>query len=331
MSRRVLQYVCCFAAVLLAFIFLAPCRPLFPADNHYEVREIQPHVFVWVADDILYQDGDPDFNRATNAGFIITPNGVVVVNTTNSPFNGRALLYEIRKRTDLPIQYVIDTGGSPDETLGNEVFEDFRPTILSTPAAATAMRHYQQGFSGRVESDWRLQIRMRGMHPTLPNRTFDHDFTLSRASQQIKVINLGANSTAGDAAVYLPAAKVLFLGSVFENEYIPRIGAGNIQHWIETLRQVETWDVNTYVPGHGDPGGKQQVREFRNFLEWLSNQVESRIRQGKTLEQVQAEMESFQNYHWHAPELEPQAVAAVYWQLNAARQTSASPVKTPSP
>src|SRR5438552_3496046 len=46
----------------------------------YEVREVKPHVFVWVPEDILDQDADPQFRRAGTAGFIITAAAVVVIN-----------------------------------------------------------------------------------------------------------------------------------------------------------------------------------------------------------------------------------------------------------
>ena len=70
------------------------------------------------------QEGDPDFALSGTAGFIIAADAVVVVDTTNSPFHARELLYEIRQRTEAPVRYVIDTDSEGDQTLGNEVFVD---------------------------------------------------------------------------------------------------------------------------------------------------------------------------------------------------------------
>ena len=323
-------------ALLLAlsafFILLATARALFPANgSYYRVTEIKPHVFVWIAEDILDQEGDPQFNRAGNAGFIIAHDGVVVVNTTNSPFNARALLYEIRKRTDLPVRYVINTSAAPDMMLGNEAFEDFNPVILSTPQAAIAMRNYRKEFPARIESDWRLAASMRGIHPIPPTQTFDQETTLQLGGQPIKVINLGDNASPGDAVVYLPQSKVLFSGNIFENEYVPRIGPANIDRWIETLRKLGSWDVDVYVPGHGQPGGKAQVLEFRRFLEWLSGQVRAGQQKGRNLQQMQNELVPFPKGHWHAPELESDAVAAVYRLLARQNNQAASSVKSTNP
>ena len=312
-------------AVLALLLLAAPQKAYAADDSYYAIQEVKPNVFVWVAKDILNQEGDPEFNRAGNAGFIITNDGVVVVNTTNSPFNARALLFEIRKRTDQPVRYVIDTSASPDVMLGNEAFEDFQPVIISTRQAGQAMLDYKKEFPARVDGNWKIAASMRGIHPLPSNQVFDKELTLHVGGQDIRVIDLGDNASPGDAAVYLPESKVLFLGNVFENEYIPRIGSANVDHWIETLREVASWDVDVYVPGHGLPAAKAQVQQFRGFLEWLSGRVRSAIQQGKNLEQTQRELVPFQNLHWHAPELENEAVEAVYRSLaRKSHQTSSS-------
>ncbi len=301
--------------VLTAFCLLPSAFFLFAVGGLYEVREIKPHVFVWIPEDILDQDTDPHFSRTGNSGFIVTPEAVVVVDTTNSPYHARELLYEIRRRTDAPVKYVINTGSSGDHVLGNEVFVDQQASIISTSAAQAEIRQYDMELPRRLEGDWRLQARMRGIHVTLPEQTFGSNLSLNVAGEEVKLLNPGHDDSVANAAVYLPRAKVLFLGGLFENNYFPRVPSLNVRRWIEILRQVETWDVEIYVPGHGVPGGKKELAEFRKFLEWLTNEVETRIKQGKSLDQVKRDLGSLDNYHWHAPELAPEAVETVYRQL----------------
>ncbi len=309
----------CLLSCVLPFLSPGPC-PLSPAlvfaaGGRYEVREIKPHIFVWIPEDILEQDADPQFSRAGNAGFIITSEGVIVVDTTNSPFHARELLYEIRHRTDEPVKHVVNTNSSGDQMLGNEVFLDLQASILSTSVAQAAIRQYEQELSQRLGADPRLQARMRGIHVTLSTQTFDREMRLLVGGQEIKVLRLNAGESAGDAAVYLPAAKVLFLGNLFENGYFPGLESRDVRGWIDALRRVEHWDVEVYVPGHGEPGGKKELAEFRQFLEWLVNEVQARLRQHKSMEQVKGDLVPFQNYHWHAPELASELVEAVYRQV----------------
>ncbi len=303
------------SAIAFVVCLLSVAHPRPAARGHYEVQEIATQVFVWVAEDILDQVGDPLFNRGGTAGFIITTEGVVMVNTTNSPFHARELLYEVRRRTDQPIRYVVNTDAAGDRMLGNEVFADLQATIISTIAAYNEMWHYQRELSRRIETDFRLEGRMRGVHVTVPTQTFDAEMALLLGGREIKILNLGGGHSMGDAAVYLADAKVLFLGHLFQNHYFPRVGSGNVRRWVEILREVEGWDVDTYVPGHGEPAGKKELAEFRQFLEWLTAEVEGRLREGQPLAQVRRELDPREKYPWRGRDLAPRAVEAVYKQL----------------
>ena len=316
----------------LAALTLCPAaRRLYPASWQYKVLEIEPHVFVWDPEDILELEGDPDFNRATNAGFIITPDGVVVVDTSSTPFHGREILYEIRRRSDAPVQYVINTDASPARTLGNEVFADLKPAILATAEAAAEMKTYRDSLPLRLDAEPLLGERMRGVHPTVATETFTGEKDLTVGGTVFKVIDLGRGVSAGDAAVYLPQSKVVFLGGLFENGFVPHIGSCDIHHWMDALKEVEGWDAEIYVPAHGEPGGKQEVEKFRQFLAWLTNSIQERIQKREPMQQIQNELVPFKNYPFHAAELEPEAVEAVYRELTGqpAPPTLSSPLLKP--
>jgi glyoxylase-like metal-dependent hydrolase (beta-lactamase superfamily II) len=319
--------------ILLAVCFLLPAAccfllsfPLHAARGLYEVREVKPNVFVWIANDIRDFQGDPLFNRAGTSGFIITSEGVVVVDTTNSPFHARELLYEIRQRTELPVRYIINTSADGDRMLGNEVFVDQQATIVATNRARAEMRQYQQELAVRLESDFQLPVRMRGFHPTLPTQTFEGEMVLRLGGQEIKLESwLGPGPLTSDAGVYVPGAKVLFLGALYENGFVPRVGKKDVQRWIEILRQVETWDVQVYVPRRGPPGSKQDIADFRRFLEWLVREVSNRLQAGKSVDEVKNELLSLANFPPGSRDLAPAAVEAVYEQLAGTPQAGPVP------
>jgi glyoxylase-like metal-dependent hydrolase (beta-lactamase superfamily II) len=306
--------------LLTAYCFLPTANCLFGASGLYEVREVKPNVFAWIPDDVLDQECDPQFTRAGTAGFVVTSAGVVVVDTANSPFHARELLYEIRRRTETPVRYVINTSSAGEHMLGNEVFVDQRATLVSSAAAQAAMYRYQQDLARRLgeEEGWRLAARMRGFHITPTTQTFEGEMTVRLGEQEIRLVTLPQQEPSSeDVAVYLPGAKVLFLGDVYQNQYFPRMGSRDVRRWIETLRRVEAWDVDTYVPGHGEPGRKNQLAEFRGFLEWLVARVETSIKEGKSLAQVQKDLQLPGTFHWHAADLAPEAVEAVYREIMA--------------
>ena len=310
-ARRLLPAAYCLVLLL----------PLQAARGLYEVREVKPNVIVWIASDVRDFQGDPQFNRAGTSGFIITSEGVVVVDTTNSPFHARELLYEIRQRTDLPVRYIIDTSADGDRMLGNEVFVDQQATLLATNRARAEMRQYQRELAGRLESDFQLPVRMRGIHPTLPTQTFEGEMVLRLGGQEIKLENwLARGSLTAEAGVYVPGAKVLFMGALYENGFVPRVGKKDVQRWIEILLQVETWDVEVYVPRRGPPGTKQDVANFRQFLEWLRQEVASRLQAGKSVDEVKDEVSFLPNFPRGGRDLAPAAIEAVYQELAGAPQ-----------
>jgi glyoxylase-like metal-dependent hydrolase (beta-lactamase superfamily II) len=318
MLKWLLSLLLTLGLVLLVFCLMpsAPCQSAIL--GLYSVQEVKPKVYAWIPDDVIDQECDPFFTRAATAGFIVTSEGVVVVDTSNSPTHARDLLYEIRKRTDLSIRYVINTSSAADHMLGNEVFVDEQATLISTKGAQEEMLQYRQELFDRMhgEEGWKLQARMRGFHVTPSTQTFDEKMTLNMGDQEIRMSSLMSSETSPeDAVVYLPLAKTLFLGELYDNQYFPRVGSRDIHRWIEVLRQVESWDVDTYVPGHGNPGSRKDLMDFRKFLEWLVAQVEMRLKQGQAPEDVQKALWLPKTYNWHAPDLASDTVADVCRQL----------------
>ncbi len=286
----------------------------------YQVRELKPSVFAWIPDDVIEADGDPQYERAGNAGFVITAEGVVVINATNSPFHAREVLYEIRHHTEAPVRYLIDTGSASDETLGNQVFGDLQASILSTPRIQAEIRDRGQALLQRENGSEEFQRRLRGVHITPPNQTFDSAETIALGGQTVRVLAFAGLDA---LAVQLPALKVVYLGDLFDNQYFPKLDSRDVQRWIEALREAEALDADVYVPGHGDPGGRQNVRDFRQFLEWITHEVQVRQAKGETLEQTEADLLPLKTYSWHAAELQHDLVSDLYQQL-ASRGSSAS-------
>jgi glyoxylase-like metal-dependent hydrolase (beta-lactamase superfamily II) len=312
--------------LLTAFCLLPSARAL-AAGWLYKLQEVKPKVFVWVSEDVLDLDGDPQFERAGTAGFITTSEGVVVVDTTNSPFHARELLYEIRHQSELAVKYVIDTNSNGEQMLGNEVFAELEATLISSAKTQAEILRYRKLLVARMaDEDGKLQSRMRGFHVTPPTQTFESEMTLRLGGQEIKLRTLLKNGLGDDSVVYLPAAKVLFLGELFQNGYYPRIESRNLRDWIDALQQVEKWDADVYVPGHGGPGGKKELQQFRQFLEWFNKEVETRFQQGESLGEVKRELGPLlENYRWHGPELFSEEVEAVYKQAMRTPPKGAAP------
>ncbi|MGH9430648.1 MAG: MBL fold metallo-hydrolase [Terriglobia bacterium] len=306
---------CCACALILALLAAPGLRA---AEGEYQVQQLKPNVFVWIPDDVVDLDGDPQYSRASAVGFVITDQGVVVIGATNNPLHAREALYEIRRRTEAPVIDVIDLDPDGDQVLGNEVFAEQRAQIISTSSAAAQMQTYEAQLSTRRAHESDLRARLRGIHFTLPTRTFDRALALRPGSEEIRVlrVNTGAaGETGGDAVVFLPAQKVLFLGDLYDNGYVPAMGSRDIRRWIDTLGQLETWKADTFVPAHGLPGSRQDVEQFRQFLQWIVSEVQTLIQEGQSLKQVKEALLTSSQFRLRAWENVPQTLTAVYQQL----------------
>lgn len=336
--RRQAGCAAALAAALLVCGWLA-CPRACAFGRNYEVRQVAPNTYVWIPDDVIDQSGDQYFSRAGNVGFVVTPEGVVVVDSANNPSHARDILYEIRQRTPLPVRLVIDLGPEGDQMLGNEVFAEQRATIISTQAAQRGMEAYARDLAHRMTFDSELPKRMRGIHFTLPGQTFHGRESLNVGGVVFRLVALdcglpGADS--GDAVVYLPQQKVLFLGDLYVHGYVPQVGTRDMNRWIGVLGELEKWSVATYVPGHGAPGGRAGVAAFRGFLEWLNAGVKGGVLQGKSLENVEQQLLSSSAFNLLGLDLAPSAIAEVYRQITDARSAHvqgqrALPLTAPHP
>ncbi|MGH9454440.1 MAG: MBL fold metallo-hydrolase [Terriglobia bacterium] len=325
-----LSLIC--ACALLLPLDSAPT--LLAAEGEYQVQQLKPNVFVWIPDDVVDLDGDPQYSRAATVGFVITSQGVVVIGATNNPLHARDVLFEIRRRTDAPIIDVIDLDADGDQVLGNEVFAEQRAQIIASSNVAIQMRSYEGQLSARRAHESDLRSHLRGIHFTLPTQTFDSEMVLRPGNEDIQVlrVNTGAaGETGGDAVVFLPQEKVLFLGDLFDNGYVPAMGSRGIHPWIATLGQLEARQADTFVPAHGLPGSRQDVEHFRQFLLWIVSEVQTRIQEGQSLKQVKQELRSSSQFRLHAWENVPQTLAVVYQQLvHSAGSISGSAAKAHS-
>lgn len=327
------KQTCVFWLAAIALAAVIYVRPASALGRNYEVKQVAPGVFVWTPDDEMDQSGDPYFSRAGNAGFIITSEGVVVINSANNPFHAGEILYEIRQRTQLPVRLVIDLGAQGDEMLGNEVFAEQRATIISTSAAKSEMQAYQHDIERRLTFDPELPARMRGIHFTLPGQTFTGQSSLSLGGAEIRMTAMDCGlpgETRGDAVVYLPQQKVLFLGDLYVKGFVPQVDSRDVGRWIGVLGEVGKWDVATYVPGHGDPGAKSGLANFRGFLEWLQAGVTAGVQQGKSLSDVEQRLLSSSAFNLLALDLAPRTIAAVYNQVVHARSAHLNAAAPPN-
>src|SRR5499427_1314517 len=215
----------------------------------------------------------------SNAGFIVGSNGVVVVDTFVSASAARDLLAEIRKVTNLPIRFVINTHYHLDHTGGNAVFAEAGATIVAQRNLRGWLRTENLKFFGanpKPEDKARVEALL------LPDEVYSDALDIYLGSRLIQVRYM-LGHTGGDSVVIVPDANVAFGGDLIWQKHLPNLIDATTSDWVKTLEKLLADHPSaTFVSGHGDVATPQDVRDFHDYLVALRDAVSSARAAGKT-------------------------------------------------
>lgn len=223
-----------------------------------------------------------------NSGFVITEEGVVVIDTQGPKELAILLKKRIQEVTDRSVIYVINTHYHGDHTFGNQYFSEARDIISHENTKKNLIErdkpHREQfkRFFG--------EKALEGIEVLLPTRTFKDTLSMRVGNKSFELVYLGIGHTDGDIIVYLPVEGVIFAGDLLYTGRLPWVGDGNIQSWREVLKRMSWFEAHTYVPGHGKVTNKDRLKDFQSYLDDLTNEVARMIKEGKDLEAVMKEI-----------------------------------------
>lgn len=261
---------------LLISVFALVTAAAFAADTPapFTLHEVAPGV--WAAID----DASAKAARAgANAGFVVGSDSVLVVDTFENPDAARELLNQIRQKTNLPIRFVVNTHYHLDHVAGNNIFAAAGATVLAQENVRAWERTENKKFFGaKITDAEKNTVESLG----LPSITYTDGVTLFLGTRQV-VIRSFPGHTGGDSAVFIPDANVVFCGDLFWNHTLPNLIDASTKPWIETLDAgIQHHPEGVFVPGHGEVGHVEDVRDFRDFLSDLRTDVAQAQAAGKT-------------------------------------------------
>src|SRR5579864_2379455 len=216
-----------------------------------------------------------------NAGFVIGSDGVAVIDTFENVAAAQSLLDEIRKKTNLPIRFVVNTHYHLDHVAGNSIFANAGATILAQENVRSWERTENAKFFGpKITAQQKEEVESLG----LPSVTYKNGVTLYLDRRALVVRSLPGH-TGGDSIVYDSSANVVFCGDLFWNHTLPNLIDASTLPWIETLSTFTKFAAVSpiqSIPGHGDPGNSSDVAAFRDYLSDLREWVLAAIKEGKS-------------------------------------------------
>ncbi len=220
----------------------------------------------------------------SNTTFLITRDGVIVVDTRVTPNEAKKVLAEIRKRTDLPILYTINTHYHGDHTFGNQVFTDSRAIIAHENVLKSLT-----GASGKDHLEFFKTMDVPGMEDTVltpPNMVFKKKMQIIVGGYHLELIHVRGH-TDGDLFIYIEELKTLITGDLIFNGKVPYMGDAYLEEWISALNVLSDLDAEIYIPGHGEPGGKPVLIAMKHYLLNLKGMVKNQLEKGLSLKETQ--------------------------------------------
>jgi len=231
---------------------------------------------VWFVQGAAALGSPANRNFISNAGFIVTDDGVVVVDALGSPALAEELLAEIRRVTSEPVRYVIVTHYHADHIYGLQAFKAAGATIL----AHRAGREYLNSDTAQK----RLEASRLELGPWVDDKTrlvpadrwLDQDETRLRVgSYDILIRHVGPAHTPEDVVVFVPTLGVLFSGDLFFRGRIPFVGQADSRLWITSLERLIDYKPRVVVPGHG-PVSTDPMADLlmtRDYLVYLRQEM----------------------------------------------------------
>src|SRR5438309_10199622 len=278
MRRGILLFAC-----VLAFAAPAPAQDVLAPMKFNDVREVAPGVFFRYSA-ISATDMTVAFGGSKNI-WVVFEDYVAVIDA-NFPKEASDVIAAIKKTTNKPIRYVLDTHHHGDHAYGNAVFAKAGASVVSQANCARWLREKgAQEFAdaGRGPTG-RKDIAQSSLK--IPSVVFDDKLVLDDGKQRVEFLFLGHAHTPGDAFAYLPKHKILCTGDACVNGAFNFMGHSDSASWIRALERAQQLDVKMVLPGHGPIAGKELLEQQKRYFVELRRQVKQGIDAGQELDDI---------------------------------------------
>ncbi|HUP33633.1 MAG TPA: MBL fold metallo-hydrolase [Gaiellaceae bacterium] len=251
---------------------------------------------------------DRRINLVPNVGIILGDDAALVVDTGMGPANGRLALDTARRLAGERRLFLTLTHFHPEHGFGAQSFVDEATIVYNRTQAEELARSGREFIEMFSEFGPEVAELLADVEIVQPHETYDGTTEVDLGNRTVQLRELGGAHTRGDQVVHLPDEGVLFAGDLVENRFFPILfgDVANGPAWIETLDRLEALGPETVVPGHGEVGTAELIRDLRAFLVEVRESVADRMARGHDIETIAAELgpeiraryESWDNPEW---------------------------------
>ncbi|MFP5462901.1 MAG: MBL fold metallo-hydrolase [Gammaproteobacteria bacterium] len=263
-----------------------------PLSVRVEPRQLSPRAWFVQGDAGPVSRENEGFN--SNAGFVVTDEGVVVFDALGTPALGAELLAQIRRITPLPVRRVIVSHYHADHFYGLQAFKEAGAEIwahrkvrdyLATEAPAARLAERRQSLAPWVDEQARI---------VAPDRYLDGDTGFRLGGIGFRVLTVGPAHTAEDLMLLVEEEGVLFAGDLMFAGRVPFVGDADSRSWLESVRRLARMNPKVIVGGHG-PASRDAARDLaltRDYLAFLRDAM------GRAVDRMQSFEEAYAATDW---------------------------------
>ena len=269
-----------FAAVFsVCFPLLA--LPLGAQDLGPHVRKIRDGIYVYAAKP---QDA--------NVTIIETQEGVVMIDTGQTPAESRAVMGILKKLTPQPVRFIIHTEPHADHTSGNFVFSPPAMVIAHAGATESMRKANTEARNKQLMAAYpEMREALQGYRMVTPHLEYNQKMTLTLGERTLELIYLKNVHSEADTAIWLPKERILWAAATVGVKRYPNLRPFlTIQDILASIKMMRALNPEVVIAGHGAPGTTQIFDEMERFYALLLERVGKMAREGKSLEEIKQEL-----------------------------------------
>jgi len=244
--------------------------------------------------------------RGANGGAFIGGDGVLLIDSKMDEASVNQVLVEIKKLTDKPVKYMVNTHADGDHVNGNR----YLPPGTTFVAHENCRKEFFHTTRDGAPSQW-SDPKLSAFVPSITYRT---KMDIYLGDRRVELWYFGVGHTTGDTVVYFPEEKTAFVGDQVFLGRTPLIHAykgGNSFENVKTLtKMLETLDAEHFCTGHSNVTDREGVKGSIASMRQRQEKVKALIEKGKSLDEIRAEF---------GPD-EAQLIAIIHNEISAAKK-----------
>lgn len=264
--------------------------PYEPTSVTMDAVQVAPHSYY-----VQGPPGTPTDNDGfmSNAGFVVTNDGVVVFDSLGTPSLAYLLLSRIHRITDKPVVKVVVSHYHADHVYGLQVFKALGAEIIAPVGA--------KDYLNSPAAQGRLKQRRESLFPWVDEKTYlvkpdkyiDAPYQFKLGGLDFIITPLGSTHSDGDQTMFVKQDQALYAGDLVFEGRIPFVAGSQPKHWIENLQKLDASQLKVIVPGHGPAShNPQKALQFTlGYLRFVHDNMANAVENLLSFDEAYAAMD----------------------------------------